>query len=91
MPFTIGGEWVPGKNSKESIKPVKVRLVKRGKSTLTVILNLNMDDSEKQELAIQLKRKLGCGGTVKEGAIEIQGDKAEPVKKHLLAIGIKSS
>lgn len=91
MPFTIGGEWIPGKNPSSPAKPVKVRLVKRGSSTLTVILNLNMGEKEKEELAASLKKKLGCGGAVKNGDIEIQGDKVDPVKKQLASLGIKAS
>ncbi len=92
MPFTIGGEWIPNKsaNSNISHKPVKVRLVKRGKSILTVILNLAMDQNELIELLSSAKKKLGCGGTIKNGEIEIQGDKVELVKKILTGLKIKS-
>lgn len=92
MPFTIGGEWIPNKpdTGKASGKPVKVRLVKRGKSTLTVILNLTKDQSELVSLLSTIKKKLGCGGTLKNTEIEIQGDKVEQVKKMLADIGIKS-
>ncbi len=92
MPFTIDGEWVPNKPEiKNNAKPTKVRLVKRGKSLLTVILNLNFPLKELEVLAANLKRKLGCGGSVKEDTIEIQGDKVEAVKQHLASINIKSS
>lgn len=92
MPFTIGGEWIPSESiSTGPQKPVKVRLVKRGKNILTVILNLKMTQKELAELASNIKRKLGCGGAVKDNGIEIQGDKVDPVKKMLSEIGIKSS
>lgn len=91
MPFTIDGQWVPNKTpSKASHKPVKVRLVKRGKSILTVILNLDMSQKELTELASNIKKKLGCGGAVKEDGIDIQGDKVEQVIKILMEHGIKS-
>lgn len=91
MPFTIGGDWIPNKQpSDHSSKPVKVRLLKRGKSILTVIMNLQMSSAELLELASGLKKKLGCGGSVRELTIEIQGDKVEEVKGHLQSIGIKS-
>lgn len=90
MPFTIDGEWVPSKSPLEK-KPIKVRLVKRGKSILTVILNLSLPPKEMEELASNLKRKLGSGGSIKDEAIEIQGDKVEHVKKCLLSMGIKTS
>lgn len=90
MPFTIDGNWIPTE-SKEPKKPVKVRLVKRGKSILTLILNLSLSEKEKLDLSSKIKKSLGCGGAVKENEIEIQGDKVEPVKKILLEMGIKSS
>jgi translation initiation factor 1 len=91
MPFTIDGEWVSKHTPKKNTKPVKVRLVKRGKSTLTVVLNLNLPSNELTELASNLKKKLGCGGSVKDDDIEIQGDKVVLVKKYLADLGIKSS
>lgn len=82
MPFTIDGEWVPSKPvAKESQKPVKVRLVKRGNKVLTVILNLPLSQDEMEKLASKIKRTLGVGGSVKDQTIEIQGDKVEEVKK----------
>ncbi len=92
MPFTIDGQWIPSKASAPtSNKPVKVRLIKRGKSTLTVILNLAMTAAELATLASSLKKKLGCGGAVKEGTIEVQGDKVAPTLKYLTEINIKAS
>lgn len=92
MPFNIGGEWIPSKTGSPSHqKPVKVRLVKRGKSILTVILNLKMPQKELIDLASNIKKKLGCGGAISEEGIEIQGDKVEQIKKILSGIGIKSS
>lgn len=94
MPFNIAGEWVPSKpETSTSIakKPVKVRLVKRGKSILTVILNLPLPHKELNELVSTLKKRLGCGGTVKDDTIEIQGEKVEMVKKILSELKIKSS
>lgn len=92
MPFNIGGDWIPSKASfKAPQKPVKVRLIKRGKSILTVILNLNMSSMEMTELASGIKKALGCGGTVKDDEIEVQGDKVDQVRKYLKEKGIKSS
>jgi translation initiation factor 1 len=93
MPFTIDGQWVPSKTAVSNTpqKPVKVRLVKRGKSILTVILNLSLPQNELAALASSLKKKLGCGGAVKEDSIEMQGDKVTLVLKHLTEIGIKAS
>ncbi len=93
MPFTIDGQWVPSKTAVSNTpqKPVKVRLVKRGKSILTVILNLSLPQNELAALASSLKKKLGCGGAIKDDSIEMQGDKVTLVLKHLTEIGIKAS
>lgn len=91
MPFTIAGEWIPDKkNSNHPSKPVKVRLVKRGKAILTLVLNLQMTTDELKDLASNLKKKLGCGGSVREDVIEIQGDKVDDVKSYLRSKGISS-
>lgn len=90
MPFTIDGEWIPNKVTASALnKPLKVRLVKRGKSLLTIILNLNLSHLELEELASKIKKKLGCGGAVKDDTIEIQGDKENEVKLFLKNEGYK--
>lgn len=49
----------------------------RGGKTVTVILGVTLDEPGVRELAGELKRRCGTGGTVKDGAIEIQGDHAD--------------
>ena len=83
MPFTIGGDWIPGPSNVNPKKAVKVVLEKRKNSVLTIILHLNMSLEKMELLASDLKKKLGCGGTVKEGKIEIQGDKVQQVLRFL--------
>jgi len=94
MPFTIGGDWVPGEEdggkSKQKTRPVKVRKEKRGKSLVTVVLNLLKSEEELKDIATQLKKKCGCGGTVKDGVIEIQGNNIDLVRQELRKIGIKA-
>lgn len=89
MPYNLFGEWVPEKVQQEPKKAIKVRLVKRGQSELTVIFNLDFEASKMQELASYLKKRLGCGGSVREGNIEVQGNKVDPVKEALVLRGIK--
>jgi translation initiation factor 1 len=91
MPCNIFGEWIPEKEDVQPQQPVKVRLVKRGKNLLTVIHNLYMPPAAIQDLASSIKRKLGCGGAIKENEIEIQGDKVQAVLKMLHEKGIKAS
>ncbi len=40
-----------------------------------------------KELASQLKSKLACGGTVKKGRIELQGDHRAKIKELLVKAG----
>jgi len=60
---------------------VTVRLDRksRGGKSVTVIDGLQMTQKERETLLKQLKTKLGAGGTVKETALEIQGDHRDEV------------
>ena len=63
-----------------SPKP-KIRLEKRMGKAVTVIAGLHTYGVVRLEaIAKELKSALGAGGTVKNGVIEIQGDKIEVVK-----------
>jgi len=92
MPFTIGGDWSapePPKKPKPK-RPVKVRSEKRGNKRVTVVLNLPFEDEEIKTLAKKLKRHCSCGGTIKAGVIELQGEKVEEVQQFLRNEGIKA-
>ncbi len=59
----------------------KIRLEKRMGKEVTVISGLHTYGSNRlNAIAKELKITLGTGGTVKNGTIEIQGDKAAPIK-----------
>lgn len=81
MPFSIGGEWIPEPSSKPS-QPIKILKEKRRASFVTIIKYLPYEKSELKNICSELKRELGCGGSVKEGTIELQGDQVEAVKKY---------
>ncbi|MGV8926585.1 MAG: stress response translation initiation inhibitor YciH [Ewingella sp.] len=55
---------------------------RKGKG-VCLILGLSLDDVALDKLAAELKKKCGCGGSVKDGVIEIQGDKRELLKQLL--------
>ena len=59
---------------------------RKGKG-VTVITGIPLGPSELAELAAQLKRKCGSGGTVKDGVIEIQGDHRDLLVEELKARG----
>ncbi|WFW15145.1 stress response translation initiation inhibitor YciH [Citrobacter freundii] len=61
---------------------------RKGKG-VCLITGIDLDDSELTKLAAELKKKCGCGGAVKEGIIEIQGDKRDLIKSLLEAKGLK--
>jgi len=49
---------------------------RKGKG-VCLITGVDADDAALEKLAAELKKKCGCGGSVKEGVIEIQGDKRD--------------
>ncbi|MBI3034527.1 stress response translation initiation inhibitor YciH [Candidatus Woesearchaeota archaeon] len=59
--------------------------------TSTIVEGLNTKEIDIKEVAKSLKSELACGGTVKEGKIELQGDHKNKVKKHLIAMGFAPS
>ena len=60
-----------------------------GKAVLT-ISGIDRSHEELTVLLASLKKKCACGGTVKDGVIEIQGDKREQVEQLLQAAGFKT-
>ena len=56
----------------------------RGGKTVTIVKNfVGIGLPEKEQLAKAMQRACGTGGTVKDGQIEIQGDKREEVARIL--------
>ncbi|EHA1124334.1 stress response translation initiation inhibitor YciH [Vibrio navarrensis] len=61
---------------------------RKGKG-VCVITGLDLDDAPLKLLAAELKKTCGCGGSVKDGNIEIQGDVREKIKAYLEKKGMK--
>ncbi|MFZ1874978.1 stress response translation initiation inhibitor YciH [Serratia sp. D1N4] len=61
---------------------------RKGKG-VCLISGIDQDDAALEKLAAELKKKCGCGGAVKDGVIEIQGDKRDLLKQLLEAKGMK--
>lgn len=62
----------------------------RGGKTVTVAKNfVGIGLPEKEQLAKKMQKACGCGGTVKDGAIEIQGDQREVVARVLTEAGFR--
>ena len=77
--------------------PNKSTVVRVGRETkgrsgkgVTVISDLPLDESGLAELATKLKSRLGTGGTVKDGKIEIQGDHRDRIVAELDEMGYKA-
>jgi translation initiation factor 1 len=62
----------------------------RGGKTVTVVTNfVGIGLPEKEQLARQMQKTCGTGGTVKEGRIEIQGDQREKIAQILKEAGFR--
>ena len=79
---------------KESVVPAGDGIVRVGHETkgrkgkgMTVVTGVALSAPELRDLAKQLKRKCGTGGTVKGGNIEIQGDHRDLLVKELQDLG----
>ncbi len=85
-------EKLPARTT-STVDPAKQRIVVRldrkgrcGKS-VTLVEGLQLADQDREALLKQLKAKLGTGGAVKNGTLEIQGDHRDGVTAHLCARG----
>ena len=62
----------------------------RGGKTVTVVTGFTgIGLAEKEKLAREMQKACGVGGTVKEGRIEIQGDKRAEVARILINAGFR--
>jgi translation initiation factor 1 len=60
---------------------------RRFKKITTIIDGIDTKNVNIKELSQKLKTKFACGGTIKDGRIELQGDHREEVKKLLISYG----
>lgn len=62
----------------------------RGGKTVTVVTGfVGISQAEKERLAKNIQTACGTGGTVKEGRIEIQGDRRELIARLLTEAGFR--
>jgi len=59
---------------------------KRYRKKMTIIEGISKDVNKK-EILTKLKTKFACGGTIKEGNIEIQGDHRRRTKEMMVKMG----
>ena len=80
----------------EAPAPTKSTVVRVGRETkgrggkgVTIVADLPLNEAGLAELAAKLKQKLGTGGTVKDGRIEIQGDHRDRIVAELEGLGYR--
>ncbi len=70
---------------------LKISLQTKGRhgKKVTVIAGFSFSGEELDNLASELKRKCGSGGSMKENTLEIQGDFRQKVREELIGKGFK--
>lgn len=70
--------------------PVRISRQTQGRAGrgVTVITGLALSPAELEQLASELKRRCGSGGTVRDGIIEIQGEHRDTLLAELARRGI---
>ncbi|OYT56218.1 MAG: stress response translation initiation inhibitor YciH [Candidatus Aenigmarchaeota archaeon ex4484_14] len=77
--------------SKETQKINIYKEKKRFGKTMTIIEGIDATEIDCRKLAKKLKSKLACGGTYKDGKIELQGDHVARVLELLKKEGFPES
>jgi translation initiation factor 1 len=68
----------------------RLRLEKRAKGkVVTLVSNLDPEGSDLPALASTLKSRIGTGGSLEDGVIELQGDRLDAAEKTLRSIGYR--
>jgi translation initiation factor 1 len=83
----------PADTPREAMPPAKHRLVfrreKRRGKPVTLVGEFFLENDEVKALLKRIKKRLGSGGTFKEGWMELQGEKAEALRPLLEAEGFR--
>jgi translation initiation factor 1 len=75
--------------AQQNLRVQASRKGRKGK-TVTVITGLQANETTLADLLKQLKSQCGAGGTVKDDAIEIQGDHTQKLVQVLTKLGYKA-
>ena len=73
--------------TKESQKITVSLMKKKFGKKYTIIEGINQNDLDLRDLAKKLKNKFACGGTAKDGLIELQGNHLGKIKTELVNLG----
>lgn len=76
--------------AKES-QNITIELIKKkfGKK-YTKISGIDEKEIDLKDLCKKLKNAFACGGTAKDGMLELQGDHRQRVREHLISMGFPS-
>ena len=66
---------------------IRIRSEKKKFGKIVTIVEGFTKDVNVKDIARQLKTKLACGGTIKNDAIELQGNHRTPVRNMLIELG----
>ncbi len=71
-------------------EPVRLQFTRGAKgSGVTRVERLVMHPTHKEQMLSALKKHLGCGGTLKDGTFEFQGDQRDRLGIYLIGQGYK--
>lgn len=77
--------------AKESQRIKSYIITKKFGKVSTVVEGLDKRELDVREIASTLKSEFACGGTVKEGRIELQGDHRAKIKGALVSLGFPAA
>jgi translation initiation factor 1 len=84
LPKELGiWESITKENQKINVCLVKKKFGKK----YTQIVGINENEVDLKDVAKKLKNKFACGGTAKDGQIELQGDHLGKIKAELIVLG----
>ena len=87
--YSTDPDWgAPG--TPRQAEPILLRFQRGAKgSGVTRVERVVMHPTLKDKLLAKLKKQLGCGGTMKDGAFEFQGDHRDKLERLLTAEGCR--
>lgn len=88
-PIQAAPEAKPVKKNRGRVDIIRQKAGRGGKTVTVVTGFVGIGLPEKEQLAKKMQKMCGVGGTVKDGQIEIQGDKREEAAKILEEAGFR--
>ncbi|MEI6205954.1 MAG: stress response translation initiation inhibitor YciH [Desulfuromonadales bacterium] len=83
------GEYISASPQSDGTVRLQRQTKGRGGGTVIVINGVPLAGTALKELAGALKKRCGCGGTIKDGVIEIQGDHRDTLMLELQTRGFR--